>query len=125
MFRHKYLDYNKHNLINTINYMSSQFKDGFTFAGFIPLVDDYFGVTVDGVCYTAVHLSIKPFRNVLSDNEDKERKHIESGKSWIALLYGSDNSSFMKRFDSEQRMHKWFDKLTELRQDESWLWYNS
>lgn len=106
MFKHKYLDHNNHNLMNTINYMSSQFKDGFTFAGFIPLVDDYFGVTIDGVCYTAVHLSTKPFRRILSDSEDKERKCIESGKSWVALLYGSD-------------------KLTELRQDESWLWYNS
>ena len=124
-FTHKYLDNDKHGTANMINYMSSQFIEGFTFAGFIPLIDGYFGAHLDGKEYCAVHLSTKTFRKTLSDSVDKERQYILSGKSWVAVLYGNDNSSFMKRFDSEVRMHNWFNKLTELSQDDSWLWYNS
>lgn len=116
-------------LMNLVNYMSSPFyghnRYTYVFAGFVPLRNDYFGLYKDGVHYVAVHLSTEPVRKVVSDEDEREAKMIQSGKSWIAIFYGSDNTSFIKRFDSRKRMLKWFESVTELKRDDSWLYYNS
>lgn len=123
--RHKLLSGKEDTLINTINYMSSQFPPNFIFFGFMPLKDEYFGVSIGDRCYTAVHISSEPIGRVRSDEEDKEYKQIQSGKKWLAVFYGSDNSSCMKRFDTKERMIKWLHDKEELVRDNTWLWYNS
>ena len=122
---HKFLNPEKHHILNMINYMTDYRKDKFTFEGFIPAPEDYSGILVEGVNYLAVHLSQEPIRCAVSDDETKESKFIQSGKSWVAMFYGSDNCSYIKRFDNKERMYKWFNKTQELHQDDSWCWYNS
>lgn len=120
--QHKHIE---HELFNTINYMSAQFLPEFTFFGFIPVKDEYFGVMAGDVHLAAIHISDTTVNKVMSDDEAKEEKQLRNGKRWLAVIYGSDNSSFMKRFDSKERMLKWLYKSNELTRDDSWLWYNS
>ena len=119
---HKYVD---NQIMNMVNYMSDYRSKDFTFKGFIPAPDTYFGMSIGDENFVAVHLSKTPIKKLISDDKVKERKFIQSGKSWVAMLYGSDNTSYIKRFDSEDRMNKWWSKLKELRQEDSWCFYNS
>lgn len=118
--------------MNLVNYMSKPFACGirntnrnFTFLGFIPLKDDYFGLVSNNVNYAAIHVSNESVRVIRSDEEEREKKMIQSGKSWLVIIYGSDNTSFMKRFDSERRMLNWVENTKQLVRDDSWLYYNS
>lgn len=121
---HKSLDSTKYFLANKINYMST-FTDKTTFMGFIPAPELYCGIIIDDVNMMAIHLHNSPCKHCRSDEEFKEQEQIDSGKLWLVVIYGSDNSSFMKRFKSESRARKWIEKTTELHQDDTWLWYNS
>lgn len=122
---HKYLDGDKYPLMNLINYMTDYNKKDFVFEGFIPTINNFSGIDIEGINYLAVHLSTTPVRKVISDDHVKEERYILSGKSWVAILYGSDNCSYVKRFDNKERMYKWFKNLKSLSQDDSWCWYNS
>ena len=124
---HKFIKGEEHSIINLVNYMSDPFPPygEFMFRGFVPLQGQYFGLHHKGVDFAAVHLSTVPVKRVRSDECDREEKMIQSGKRWLALFYGSDNTSYMKRFDSKERMEKWFNKTEKLVWDNSWLFYNS
>lgn len=111
--------------VNIINYMS-QFTDEFKFLGFIELDESFnhWGTTINGVPVVAVHVSLTPMSRLRSD-DPLEQQDLDSGKLWVLVLYGSDNTSYLKRFLSKDQAVKWFHKTTKVVHDNRLRWYNS
>lgn len=122
---HKYLKGEQHQLMNLVNYMSN-FTNETTFKGFVPLEnEEYFGIDIDGVQYAAIHLFNEPYTKARSDEQFKEEQYLAKGYNTLLVIYGSDNTSYMKRFKDKKSAEKWIQKTEELVRDDSWLWYNS
>lgn len=122
---HKYLNHEEHSLANLVNYVTSYRPNQFVFSGFVPSPSTYFGVYFEGKHYLPVFLSTEEIPVAIADEEEREEYKIAEGCLWVAMFYGNDNCSYIKRFLSEKHMKKWFKELTVLSQDDSWIFYNS
>lgn len=111
-------------ILNMVNYMSDQFRDG-VFKGFVKLEDGYYFGTVLGddevvaIHYLGLQLKVK------SDEQERELRQIQGGYNYLCVIYGSDNQSYMKRFISEEEFNKWFEDIDTLTIDQDMLFYNS
>ncbi len=110
--------------MNLINYMIT-FTTETVFKGFIPLREEKFGVKIEDKCYAAIHLFRKPYTKMRSDDEKIEQNYLDKGFTTLVVIYGSDNTSYMKRFLDKSSAETWIRDTTELVRDDSWLWYNS
>ncbi|ADM80115.1 hypothetical protein phiAS5_ORF0272 [Aeromonas phage phiAS5] len=112
-------------MMNLINYMSSPLK-GYVFLGFVPLgKDEYWGIKSGDRKFAACHLSDEQSNFPRSDDEQKERKLIDSGNHVVLYLKGNDNISYLKRFRSKDAAIKWFYKTEEFTPDNFACWVNS
>ena len=123
---HKYLDHHKHPIANLVNYMTCAGRHA-KFLGFLPINAklDYWGIRFDdgGAAYCAVHL-YEYCSHFMSEEEKREKKDIDAGKQTVLVFYGTDNTSYIRRFDSVTRAMKWFEKAEEVDPDDC-MWRNS
>lgn len=119
----KHLEHEKYPIANAINYMSYFTRDT-TFMGFMPC-DGYFGITLDETHMCAIHLFDQPVKILRSDDHKKEQRYLDKGWTTLLVLYGIDNSSYMKRFNTKESALKWIRKTYVAKRDDSWLFYNS
>jgi len=121
--------YSTHSLMNMINYMSSQFVEGTTFLGFLPVTaaNDSWGVSIpeSDHRWCAVHFFETEQQSPRSDQEDIEQKRIDKGYEWLMVLYGVDNTSYMKRFKTRKHLLDWWYKTDVLSSTDGLLYYNS
>jgi hypothetical protein len=118
----------KHTL-NTIAHMSV-FTTGWRLSGFKQLrgAYTYWGVKFENEYYAAMHYTNGPHLKVVSEHEDTELALIKDGYAFPVVMYGSDNTSYVIRFKSEQ------DRNLFMTSDDTWdcysinplpLYYNS
>lgn len=124
---HKHSD---NSLINMVNYMANSYNGPRSFYSFCEITGDYkeWGMLVDGVYYCALFLFETEMYTPVSDQEDTESKMIEDGQLYAVLLKGSDNCSFVKRFETREEMEDWARTVKEVDPNapaSSYLWYNS
>lgn len=109
-------------LANTLAYMLEGFRDWNCY-GLVKISGDqhHFGTNVEGVEMCAVY-GKRESLVVESEEAEKEREQIKSGKVAIILFYGSDNISYMRRMTPEE-----FDNLVlmEFVDEKDDLFYNS
>ncbi|AGN30150.2 hypothetical protein VPFG_00148 [Vibrio phage nt-1] len=121
--------FSTHSLMNMVNYMSSQFVRDTTFLGFIPITayDDTWGMKVPDSDYRwcAVHLFDTEQQATRSDEEEREQKRIDKGYEWLIVLYGVDNTSYMKRFKKREDAIYWFFNQDSIKTLDGLFYYNS
>tara|TARA_B100002019_G_scaffold279802_1_gene282072 strand:- start:721 stop:1101 length:381 start_codon:yes stop_codon:yes gene_type:complete len=125
---HLYLDTEKMKLMNSINYMSNFLKET-RFIGFLPVAEKigHWTLNVDGTYFCALHLFREERITVFSDDTVAEQKAINKGKNWLLVLYGTDNTSYAKRFLTEKYAVDWINKTKEkgLQSLDGLFFYNS
>jgi hypothetical protein len=100
---------------NMLNYLAKPFytDNSSEFYGFIPLNKDSYcswGLLVEGEVICAVHLlGVKP--NCVGDNPTKEQKLIDIGLEYVVMFYGTDNCSYLVRFNNKSTALMYLDSL--------------
>lgn len=110
----------KHQL-NTIAHISKRFRDGWNLSGFKELRGAYtnWGVKFNGSWYVAMHYSIAPVLTVVSEHETTEQEIISEGNIYPVMMYGSDNTSYVIRFKTEQERNLF------MTSDDTWDCYST
>ena len=125
---HLYLDTEKMPLMNSINYMAD-FLNETRFIGFLPVSEkiSYWTLNVDGTYFCALHLFREERNTIFSDDPVSEQKAIDKGKNWLLVLYGTENTSYAKRFLTEKHALDWINKTKEkgLQSLDGLFFYNS
>ncbi|AFN37331.1 hypothetical protein PVA8_315 [Vibrio phage PVA8] len=121
--------YSTNRFMNMVNYMSSQFVQGTIFLGFMPITapDDSWGMNVpeSDHRWCAVHLFDSEQQATRSDEEEREQKRINKGYEWLVVLYGTDNTSYMKRFKRREDAIAWFFNEESVKTLDGLFFYNS
>ena len=92
-------------MLNTIAYMAKSFnRPGWHLSGFKELRGAYinWGVKIEGKWFAAMHYSNTPILTVVSEHETTEQEIISEGNIYPVMMYGSDNTSYVIRFKTEQ-----------------------
>jgi hypothetical protein len=111
-------------ILNYINYMSKQFRD-YTFYGFMK-TEETIGCVINGNPVVAVHISSYEKSELESDDDVvTEQKMIDEGFLFVAVIYGIDNCSYMKRFKSKQLAVDWMYNTEFYETTDDCLFYNS
>lgn len=113
--------------MNLVNYMASPLLFGdTTFLGFLKIHESLspFGIDIDNQCFCAVHILNEKRIRIFSDDK-REQTLIDQGYNFVLILYGSDNTSYVKRFKTKEDAIKWFQKSEELHYSDDLFWYNS
>lgn len=124
---HKHSD-SKLKLINMINYLANSATGKFVFYSFAEVVGtNYWAWLVDDVYYCALKITREPVDYCVSDECDREQAQIDQGLMFPLLLKGTDNTSYIKRFQDKNSMFDWARtvKNIDIDQDNSLLYYNS
>lgn len=118
----------KEDTLNIVNYMSQFQRDDFDFLGFIKLHENWgynWGSTLDNCQVVAVHLSRDRVTRPICDDSERELNDIKKQKYWVLMFYGSDNTSYAKRFKTEKAAMEYFQKNDKLTRSEGLIYYNS
>jgi hypothetical protein len=111
-----------------IAYMLNDFR-GWRCIGLVPFAAEVyyqFGIELNGRNYTSVFYCPDENTEIQSDDYEKEHDLISlADAKYICLFYGSDNTSYMKRFLTKEDMHKFLDELEEVCESDLQLYYNS
>lgn len=94
-------------MLNTIAYMSSAFnRQDWRRVGFKKLDGAYvsWGVKVGDDYYSAMYVSSAANTKVISDQEAFEKPQIAFGRVFPIMLFGSDNTSYVIRFKTEEEV---------------------
>lgn len=110
-----------------VNYMANCYGTPYSFYSFCKILerDDYWGVQIDGHSYCAIMLGNEKMPNAVSDEHTSESEQIQQGLVYAAMLRGSDNTSYIKRFTTAAEMSQWARTVSTIDLDDSLLYYNS
>lgn len=114
--------------INLINYMANSTRvEGdlrSEFLSFCKLkgTDVYWGMNLFAEWWGAVHLYKGHIWSLLSDDEEREKEDIAQSKLCAVMVKGSDNASYVKRFENEEEIVPWLNAGVDSR---DMLFYNS
>lgn len=114
-------------LVNMINYMSSPiYGSKPSFVGWIKELDGYWGIKIENFYYGAVH-DIGEKTHIISNDLAKELSQIEEGLTYVFMIKGRDNQSYLKRFKDKRLAYQWYHLVesVEGEDDHSLLYYNS
>ena len=111
-----------------VNYMANSSSGKLVFYSFCEVINNnYWAWLHDGVYYCAIMIAQEADMQCISDDENREQEQISNGFVWPVCLTGSDNASFVKRFQSKKEMLNWaFQvKSIDIDNDSTFLFYNS
>lgn len=111
--------------VSIISYMASQGGPDWKFLGFAPIdpIYDSWGVEINGVGYAGMYAFEERSR---FGDDGRETQAMITSKPHVLLFYGSDNSSYFKRFHTRKSLDRFVHDLVEINERKmNLLFYNS